>query len=39
MILGEMGAALARGSQRHGMAGVKHYALNSMENARFTDEP
>jgi beta-glucosidase len=35
-LLGAMGAALARGAQRHVMACVKHYALNSMENARFT---
>ncbi|MCU0577332.1 MAG: glycoside hydrolase family 3 C-terminal domain-containing protein [Desulfobacterota bacterium] len=34
--LGEMGAALVRGVQRHIMACVKHYALNSMENARFS---
>jgi beta-glucosidase len=34
--LGEMGAALTRGVQRHAMACVKHYALNSMENARFS---
>jgi beta-glucosidase len=33
--LGEMGAALVRGVQRHMMACVKHYACNSMENARF----
>lgn len=33
--VGEMGAALARGVQRHAMACVKHYALNSIENARF----
>ncbi len=33
--LGAMGAALTRGVQRHVMACVKHYALNSMENARF----
>lgn len=33
--LGAMGAALAQGVQRHVMACVKHYALNSMENARF----
>jgi beta-glucosidase len=32
--LGAMGAALAKGVQRHVMACVKHYALNSMENAR-----
>ncbi len=35
-LLGEMGAALTRGVQKHAMACVKHYALNSMENARFT---
>ncbi len=34
--VGEMGAALTRGLQRHVMANVKHYALNSMENARFS---
>ncbi|MBN1430750.1 MAG: glycoside hydrolase family 3 C-terminal domain-containing protein [Anaerolineae bacterium] len=34
-LLGELGAALTRGVQRHAMACVKHYALNSMENARF----
>jgi beta-glucosidase len=33
--LGEMGAALVRGVQRHAMACVKHYACNSIENARF----
>ncbi|MFL6206171.1 MAG: beta-glucosidase family protein [Acidimicrobiales bacterium] len=33
--LGEMGAALTRGVQRHVMATVKHFACNSMENARF----
>ena len=33
--LGRMGAALVRGVQRHVMACAKHYALNSMENARF----
>jgi beta-glucosidase len=33
--LGAFGAALATGVQRHVMACVKHYALNSMENARF----
>src|SRR5512139_3046542 len=33
--LGEMGAALVRGVQRHVMACVKHYAANSIENARF----
>ena len=33
-LLGEMGAALVRGAQRHVMACVKHYAANSMENSR-----
>jgi len=33
--LGELGAALTRGVQRHAMACAKHFALNSMENARF----
>jgi len=33
--VGEMGAALTRGVQRHVMACVKHYALNSIEDARF----
>ncbi|MCM5557007.1 beta-glucosidase [Pleomorphomonas sp. JP5] len=36
VILGEMGAALTRGIQHHAMACAKHYALNSMENARFS---
>jgi beta-glucosidase len=36
VLLGAMGSALARGTQRHVMACVKHYAANSMENARFT---
>ncbi len=35
ILLGEMGAALTRGVQKHGMACVKHFALNSMENSRF----
>jgi beta-glucosidase len=34
-LLGEMGAALVRGSQRHVMACVKHFACNSMEDTRF----
>lgn len=34
--IGEMGAALTRGLQRHVLACVKHFACNSMENARFT---
>lgn len=34
--LGEMGAALTRGVQKHNvMACVKHYAANSIENCRF----
>jgi beta-glucosidase len=33
-LLGEMGAALVQGTQRHVMACVKHFALNSMENSR-----
>ena len=33
--VGVMGAALTRGIQRHAMATVKHFAANSMENARF----
>lgn len=35
VVLGAFGAALTRGVQRNGMAMAKHYALNSMENARF----
>ncbi|MFE4834574.1 glycoside hydrolase family 3 C-terminal domain-containing protein [Arthrobacter sp. NPDC056691] len=35
VLLGQMGAALTRGLQRNVIACVKHYALNSMENARF----
>jgi len=34
--VGEFGAALTRGLQRHLMACVKHFACNSMENARFS---
>lgn len=35
-LLGEMGAALTRGVQSQNvMACIKHYALNSIENARF----
>lgn len=34
ILLGEMGAALVRGAQRHVMACVKHYACNSLENTR-----
>ena len=33
--VGEMGAALTRGVQRHAMAVVKHFACNSIENTRF----
>jgi beta-glucosidase len=35
-LLGEFGASLTRGVQQHIMACSKHYALNSMENARFS---
>ncbi|MCU1369911.1 MAG: beta-glucosidase-like glycosyl hydrolase [Ilumatobacteraceae bacterium] len=34
--VGEMGAAITRGVQRHAMACVKHFAANSMENTRFS---
>lgn len=34
-LLGEMGAALVRGLQKHVMACVKHYACNSIEKSRF----
>jgi beta-glucosidase len=34
--LGAFAAALTRGVQRHVLACAKHFALNSMENARFT---
>jgi len=33
--VGEMAAAFTEGLQRHVMACMKHFALNSMENARF----
>lgn len=35
VLLGRMGAALARGVAPNAMPCVKHFALNSMENARF----
>ncbi|KAF7960153.1 hypothetical protein EAE96_001752 [Botrytis aclada] len=35
VLLGEFGAALTRGVQKNAMAIAKHFALNSMENARF----
>jgi beta-glucosidase len=34
ILLGAFGAALVHGVQKHVMACAKHYALNSMENAR-----
>lgn len=34
-LLGEMGAASVRGSQKHVMSCVKHFAANSIENSRF----
>jgi len=36
ILLGAFGAALVRGIRPNAMAVAKHYALNSMENARFT---
>ncbi len=36
LLVGEMGRALMLGAQQHVMACVKHFALNSMENARFS---
>ncbi|MDG4826342.1 glycoside hydrolase family 3 C-terminal domain-containing protein [Asanoa sp. WMMD1127] len=35
VLTGRMGAALTRGLRRNVMACVKHFALNSIENARF----
>lgn len=35
-LVGELGAALTRGLQQHVLACMKHFACNSMENARFT---
>jgi len=35
VLLGKMGAALTRGLRRNVMACVKHFALNSIEDARF----
>lgn len=35
LVLGSMGAALVTGVRHHVMACVKHFACNSMENARF----
>lgn len=34
-LLGELGAAMIRGLQRHVMACAKHYACNSIEESRF----
>jgi beta-glucosidase len=36
LLVGSLGTALAQGAQQHVMACVKHFALNSMENSRFT---
>ncbi|MFO7628461.1 MAG: glycoside hydrolase family 3 C-terminal domain-containing protein [Prochlorococcaceae cyanobacterium] len=33
--VGSMGAAMSRGVQRHAIACVKHFALNSIDSARF----
>ncbi|OAL44009.1 beta-glucosidase-related glycosidase [Pyrenochaeta sp. DS3sAY3a] len=38
ILLGEFGLALHRGVRKHLMTCVKHFALNSMENARFNVE-
>lgn len=35
-LLGQMGSSLVKGVQKHIMACAKHFAGNSMENARFT---
>jgi beta-glucosidase len=35
VLIGRMGAGLTRGLREHVMACVKHFALNSIENARF----
>jgi beta-glucosidase len=34
-LLGALGSALVRGTQKHVMACAKHYAVNSIENSRF----
>ena len=34
-LLGRMGSSMVRGLQKHLMACVKHYALNSLENSRY----
>ena len=34
--LGRMGVAFVRGAQRHVIASVKHFALNSIEDTRMT---
>ena len=36
LLLGAMGASLTRGIQRHVMACVKHFACNSIEDARYS---
>ncbi|MFX0133063.1 MAG: glycoside hydrolase family 3 protein, partial [Candidatus Hodarchaeota archaeon] len=35
VLLGAMGTALVKGTQKHVMACAKHYAANSIENSRF----
>ena len=35
VLLGEMGGACCRGLQRHSIACVKHFALNSIDSSRF----
>lgn len=36
LLIGSLGASLARGVQENAIACVKHFALNSMENQRFS---
>lgn len=36
LLLGEMGTAFVRGAQQHVIASVKHFAMNSIEDTRYT---
>ena len=36
VLLGDMGTAFVRGAQRHVLASLKHFALNSIEDTRYT---
>lgn len=38
VLLGTLGRAAVRGVQDHAMACVKHFAVNSIENTRFSGE-